>query len=341
MKNSFFFCFGLFCLTLMACQGEAPKQVEATWPSTPLIPVIFDTDANNELDDQHAMAYLLFNGGTFDVKGITVNATKSGGNIEEQYAEAERVLQLCNLKGALPILAGANADFNTILPTIATEGYDGAAAVEFIIAEANKMVDEKLVLIAVGKLTNLALALAKAPAIAEKVRIVWLGSNYPEPGEYNQENDTASMSYILAQNVPFEMVTVRYGKPSGTDAVQVTKEEVNIRMPGKGPKISEPITGRHGGQFDNFGDYAINLFEHIEYYVDPPARALYDMAAVAIVKNAAWAKSTSISCPKLVDNKWMEQPGNPREIIIWEDFDKEKIIADFYQHLDNYVLVGK
>ncbi len=40
--------------------------------------VIYDTDANNELDDQHAQAYLLFNKETFDVKGIIVNATFMG-----------------------------------------------------------------------------------------------------------------------------------------------------------------------------------------------------------------------------------------------------------------------
>ena len=40
------------------------------------IPVIFDTDANNEVDDQHALAYLLFNGDHFKVEGVTVNATR-------------------------------------------------------------------------------------------------------------------------------------------------------------------------------------------------------------------------------------------------------------------------
>ena len=59
------------------------------------IPVIFDTDANNELDDQHALAYLLFNAGVFDTKAITVNATSNGGNIDEQYAEALRIVKLC------------------------------------------------------------------------------------------------------------------------------------------------------------------------------------------------------------------------------------------------------
>ena len=60
-------------------------------------------------------------------------------------------------------------------------------------------------------------------------------------------------------------------------------------MPGKGPRIRVQVTGRHGGKFATFGDYSVNLFDHIELSGTPPSRALYDMAAVAIVKNPAWA----------------------------------------------------
>lgn len=338
------FCYLFIFSTILitsSCGDPAAKQEEDDpAPSPDLIPVIFDTDANNELDDQHAMAYLLFNGQTFDVRGITVNATRSGGDIEEQYKEAERILKLCQQHGKLPLLKGANADFSTIRPNLDHPQHDGAAAIDFIIAEAAKIEGEKLVLLAVGKLTNVALALAKQPRLADKIRVVWLGSNYPAPGEYNQENDTASLSYVLQQNVPFEMVTVRYGKPSGTDAVQVTQEEVEQRMPGKGPKITVPITGRHGGEYYTFGDYAVNLFEHIEYHSDPPARALFDMAAVAIVKTPAWAQQRSIPCPKLVEGQWVEQPDNPRQITLWENFDRAAIIGDFYRTLDNIHPVG-
>ena len=62
---------------------------------------------------------------------------------------------------------------------------------------ARKQEKRKLVLIAIGKLTNVALALEKAPAIAGKIRLVWLGSNYPEPGEYNLINDTSALQYLL------------------------------------------------------------------------------------------------------------------------------------------------
>ena len=42
--------------------------------------VIFDTVADNEVDDQHALAYLLFSGDFFAVEGVTVNATSSPDN---------------------------------------------------------------------------------------------------------------------------------------------------------------------------------------------------------------------------------------------------------------------
>ena len=48
---------------LVACQSEprngTPKKMK----------IIIDTDANNELDDQHALAYAFLNSDVFDVVG--------------------------------------------------------------------------------------------------------------------------------------------------------------------------------------------------------------------------------------------------------------------------------
>jgi purine nucleosidase len=303
------------------------------------IKVLFDTDANNELDDQHALAYLLFNGDVFDVVGVTVNATRNGGDIHEQYLEAERVMRLCNQFGKIPLLKGANGSFEEIRSEVKKGSFDGSEAVNFIIKQARKAGKEKLVLLPVGKLTNVALALEKDPSIAGKIRIVWLGSNYPKPGEYNQDNDIPSMNYILSMNVPFEIVTVRYNDLSGTDAVRATPEEISQHMPGKGPKIKDPVTGRHNGEFYNFGDYSLSLFKNIRLHGTPPSRALFDMAAVAIVKNPGWASQKTIPAPVYTDKKWIEQPGNKRKIIIWENFDRDGIMKDFYSTMENYVLI--
>jgi purine nucleosidase len=311
----------------MACASNPQAVLQQTR-------VLFDSDTNNELDDQHALAYLLFNGGTFDLTGVTVNATRAGGRIELQYAEAVRVMQLCGV--APKAYKGANGSFDSLQHHIDADSLDGVEAVDFIIRTAKKTADRKLVVIAVGKLTNLALALKKEPSIADAIRLVWLGSNYPEPGEYNMDNDTASVNYVLSTDIEFEIVTVRYGKPNGSDVVRLTQSEVSLKMPGKGPHIQTPVTGRHGGTFTSFGDYSVNLFEHIHYNGTPPSRALFDMVAVAIVKNPEWGKKTLYPAPKLINNQWVENPGNPRRIAVWGDFDKERIIADYYQTMDHF-----
>ena len=297
------------------------------------IPVIFDTDANNELDDQHALAYLLLNDSTFNVIGITTNAT-SGGEIDEHVKEANRVVEMVGWKGKVPVLKGANGDFEDIIGELDRPEFDGAEAVDFMIREAMKKRKETLVLLPVGKLTNVALALKKKPAIAKHIRVVWLGSNYPDPGEHNQNHDIASMNYILKTNVPFEMVTVRGGKSSGTAAVKVSRQEIYTRMPGLGPKVDEPVTGRHGGSFNCFGDYSIDLFKHIEYLEDGSYRALFDMAAVAIVKDPSWATASEIPSPVYLDDEWIEQPDNKRNILVWENFAKENILEDFFKTME-------
>lgn len=318
---------------------SAACSMQASEMSQEKIRVLLDTDANNELDDQHAIAYLLFNGDTFDVDGITVNRTSGGGDIDQHYAEAERIVRLSDLHEQIPVVKGASGSFEEIAGELDAPGFDGVDAVEFIIERAHAEEDQQLVLLPVGKLTNVALALKKDPSIASQVRIVWLGSNYPERGEYNKENDPEALEYILEEtDVHFEMVTVRYGEPSGTDAVRVTPEEIRERMPGMGPQISTAVTGRNGGEFTTFGDYSIDLFENIDLHGDPPSRALFDMAAVAIVKNPAWAESTRMAAPKLEAEQWTERPDNSRSIILWEHFDRDAIMQDFFESMENYVL---
>jgi purine nucleosidase len=321
------------CLVLFSAgRGSLPAQ-----PTHALTRVLLDTDANNELDDQHALAYMLFSGDVFDVEGITVNSTRNGGNAEMQAQEAERIVKLAGLARVFPVFRGANGSFAEIAPHVHERSFDGSAAVDLIIRQAHAS-GSPLVLVPIGKLTNVALALKKDPSIASRVRVVWLGSNYPEPGEYNQENDEGALQYLLDSDVPFEIALVRYGKPTGTDAVRVTREEIRARMPGKGPRLRVPEIGRYGGRFDTFGDYSVNLFDHIELQGDPPSRALYDMAAVAIVKNPAWAHPRRIPAPRLVDGKWVERPDNRRMVTLWESFDRDAIVKDFYTTMEWPVL---
>ena len=307
-----------------ACSTQAPAPCD----------VIFDTDANNELDDQHAIAYLLMNPETFRTLGITTNNTRNGGGIAGQSEEARRIITLCGKWGeGIEVYDGAEASFEDITGTISDPEFDGHAAVDFIIETARKYSPaSKLTLIAVGKLTNVALALQKAPEIAPNIRLVWLGSNYPKPGEYNLVDDIPSMNYVLDTDVDFEMVTVRGHESSGTDAVRVSIDYAKDVFAGKGPQMETPVTGRHGGEFSCFGDYSVNLFENIKKRKG--TRALYDLCAVAIVKNPGWASKVEIPAPTMVEGEWVDRPDNARKIVLWENFDKNGIVGDFVATLN-------
>lgn len=302
------------------------------------VQILLDTDANNELDDQHAMAYMLLSGLHFDVAGITVNATFGGGDISNHYEEARRILLLCGLNRKIPILKGANRGFETLYPLISQHRFEGSEAVEFIVSSAIASVSQPLVVLAIGKLTNVALALARDPSISSRIRVVWLGSNYPEPGEYNLINDIAALNYILSLDVPFEIVTVRSQGQGGSHEVQVSVEKIQKIMPGLGPS-SMAVTGRHGGVFNNFGDYSVNLFEHSRPHGNTSHRPLYDVASVAILKNPAWGQSYVVRGIGYGDNGWTNNPESKREVVVWENFDAQSIISDFFSSMQNPIPV--
>ena len=297
------------------------------------IPILIDSDANNELDDQHAIAYAAVNSDVFELVGVTVNNTPLGDGIQGQYDEAKRVLELCASFDRVPLFKGADRNYDDIKNALQTDTYDGKDAVEFIVAEARRQRDQALVLIPIGKLTNIALAIDRAPDIESRVRVVWLGSNYPEDGEYNLLADIPAVNRILNSTVPFEMVTVRYVQTTGSAAVAVETDFIRETMPGLGPQVA-PIEGRHTGEFSFFGDYSVALFEHMNF----PKRPLFDVVAVAVVKNPAWGSRREIPAPLLDGKTWQERVDNPRRIALWENFDKDAILGDLFDSLRNYRL---
>lgn len=326
--------FLVLIIVILAIQGGRSGLSELL---SDKIPIIIDTDANNELDDQHALAYAFFNSDVFDIKGVTVNHT-SVGSVQNDYDEAQRVMKLCKVWNKIPLLKGADSGrFGKLKSELSKSDHEGYEAVDFIIGQAHALNNGTLILAPVGKLTNIALALEKDPTIVNKVRVYWLGGNYygkdSPDNEHNLIFDTEAYNSIIESGVDFTMVTVRYGAPSGSDAVAVHVNEIKKTMPGLGPK-TEAVTGRHDGSFQTFGDYSVNLFTN---YTDG-TRPLFDMVVFAILKNKSWAKSSRIQAPKLDGPKWSGTFKN-RTITILEDFNKKAILNDFFESMRSPVLM--
>ena len=97
---------------LISCQGPQKKEEASK------LKILIDTDANNELDDEHALAYAFLNESVFDIVGITVNNTRNGYGIQGQYDEALRIIQLFNLEGQIPLFIGADKNYEEIAPQL-------------------------------------------------------------------------------------------------------------------------------------------------------------------------------------------------------------------------------
>jgi hypothetical protein len=302
-------------LILLSCTDKPGK-----------IPVILDTDANNELDDQHAIAYMIYNDDLFDIRGITTNRTWGGGPVEEHSKEARRIVHLCNADSRIQVISGVNGNYDILKDSLDNPVYDGKRAVEFIIQQAHTMPEgKKLVLMPVGKLTNIALALKKDPSIIQKVKVVWLGTNWPLPGEYNMENDTSAVNPVIESGVEMWISTVA----GGTQKVITTRTEITKRLKGKG-KLVAPVEGRHGGSFDRLGDYLVNLWEN----VGEETRSLFDMANVATVKNPQWAEATVAYAPRLIDGEWTFDPAAKDSVVFFRNYDVTAVIDDFWKTME-------
>jgi purine nucleosidase len=164
--------------------------------------------------------------------------------------------------------------------------------------------------------------------------VVWLGSNWPEPGEYNLENDRAAVAYVVESGVSLEIAVVRYSEPSGTGAVKVTWDEILETMPRLGPRIDPPVEGRSGGSFETFGDYSVELFQA----AGSTERALFDVAAVAVVKNDSWASSTTVPAPEFAAGVWNERPDADHSITFRESFERDRIVQDFFETMRDFEL---
>ncbi len=79
-----------------------------------------------------------------------------------------------------------------------------------------------------------------------------------------------------------------------------------------------------------------NIINHID---DPNFDGLEAVDLIIEKANVGeWADRVVIPAPQFANTKWIDQPENQRKVIIWENFDTELIMQDFYNTMKNYKL---
>jgi len=162
--------------------------------------IILDTDMFNEVDDQFALAYLIKSLDTFELEAITIAPFSKSGyantitveeGTEKSYDTTLKILDMLEKPEYKNIVyKGATKYFY--------ESEESNPAVDKIIEIANK--NNKTIILAIGAITNIALAIKKAPEIINKIKVVWLGGNSfltKNNNEFNFRQDIKAVQTVF------------------------------------------------------------------------------------------------------------------------------------------------
>ena len=178
------------------------------------ISIILDTDIGDDVDDALALAIAL-NSPEIELCGVTTvfrDAPRRALLAQQLLALFKRDVPIfagCSkplLKPYSDISGGANLGRQFAALDSSLQYEKGQHAADFIIEQA-AAAPERLTLVPIGPLTNIALALAKEPEIIEQTRIVLMGGQWSKPGgEWNILCDPEAAAMVFNSGAEITMV---------------------------------------------------------------------------------------------------------------------------------------
>jgi purine nucleosidase len=262
---------------------------------------ILDCDPGH--DD--AIAILLA-AGTPGVDLRAITTVGGNGTLEKVTLNARRVATLAGLRG-VPVAAGAAGPLRGELETAPTvhgeSALDGPElpepqvaldprAADELIVELVRGAAEPLTIVATGPLTNVALALARAPEIARELReVVWMGGstergNRTPYAEFNAFVDPEAAAAVLASGVPFTMVGLNLTHQA------LATEAVLARIRALGTPLAAVVAGWLGFYGDAYRRLGFDA---------PP---LHDPAALALAIEPSLARCADAFVAVETEGRW-------------------------------------
>ena len=281
---------------------------------TKKINVILDTDTYNECDDQFALAYMLKSQDVFNIEAITVapfshkkyNVTVKEGQ-DNSYNEVLKICKWLNFDTTNKVFKGAE-DY-------ICNGYnENNDAVNKIIKIALK--NDKTYIMAIGAITNVALAIKKEPKIIDKIEVIWLGGNelgYKDNLEYNFKQDIDAVKETFESKVKLTILPCK-------DVVSKLRIDINV--------LRESLSNK-----SEICDYLIDRFYNDGYHGIQESRVIWDISVIAYMINKNWFTSKEISCPNIKDDTSYELTNDKHEITIINNLEPDKIYEDLFKKL--------
>ena len=276
--------------------------------------VILDTDTYNECDDQFALSYMLKSQDVFNIEAITVapfsHKSKNVTTEKSQELSYNEILKICNwlnfdttekvFKGSTDYLQN---------------GYNGEnEAVNKIIEIALK--NEKTHILAIGAITNIALAIKKEPKIIDKIEVIWLGGHsllQEENREFNFRQDVEAVRIVFESKVKLTVIPCK----NVASNLQTSIYELNHHLKDK----------------SELCNYLISRFYNDGYHGNQERRIIWDISVIAYMINKKWFTSKEISCPNIKEDTSYEITTNRNNITMVTYIDANSVYNDLFEKL--------
>ena len=170
--------------------------------------VILDTDVYNEIDDMYALAYAMLSPDKVELLAITAapyfnsRSTSPADGMEKSYQEALRVRGLVDPNSNIPVYRGSTEYLPSRTEAVESEAAD---AIIRLVKES----EETVYIVAIGAITNVASALIKAPEIADKAVVIWLGGHalhWKDNKEFNLYQDVPGAQVLFDSHIPLVQI---------------------------------------------------------------------------------------------------------------------------------------
>ena len=276
--------------------------------------VILDTDTYNECDDQFALSYMIKSQDVFNIEAITV-APYSHKEYNESVQEGQdksynEILKICKFLN----FDTTNKVFKGSIDYICNGYKENNDAVNKIVEIALK--NNKTYIIAIGAITNVALAIKKEPKIIDKIEVIWLGGNSLLQNinlDFNFKQDVNAVKIIFESKVKLTIIPCKNVASNLTTSIY----ELNHYLKDK----------------SELNNYLLDRFCNDTYHGMQERRVLWDISAVAYLINKSWFTSNKISCPNINDDTSYELTNNNHEITMVNYIDVNKVYADLFKKL--------
>lgn len=275
--------------------------------------VILDTDTYNECDDQFALAYLLKSQDKFNIEAITVAPYHHDNNIsifegtDKSYYEITKICDWLNFNTTNKVFKGSTDYLE--------EGYnEDNDAVNKIIEIANK--NDKTYILAIGAITNIAVAIKKEPKIIDKIEVIWLGGHSflnNDNKEFNFRQDVQAVRTVFESKVKLTIIPCK----NVASNLRTSIYELEHFLKGKS-KLCDYLCQRF------YDDGVHGLQER---------RVIWDISVIAYMINKSWFETMEVSCPNINADTYYELTENNHKITVVNYLNVDKIYKDLFGKL--------